>query len=423
MAKKESKPKRKAKGPPKANHAGNVILHISDLHFGKPISDSELRDKKIVFDQFNKTLSNLSKDWWPTCLCITGDISHKNETAGYIEGAKWLVDLMDLLSIDKNNLFICPGNHDLDRDCAATIQQPKTEAEIDHLITIKRQVEFEKPFQKYIEFLENIGVSKYHYTENNLQTSFLFGMRLTSGLMRFVCYSPYFHDWDDKSKQVVIIGNKPLDWMEGERLISRRPNYEEVCVVLMHCPRERMADTERHSYNSLQPATWHRIATMSHLILTGHDHQKPEPFDSTGWWAYTSGIGTIFNGIKYGNSFQLIKINRMEQCFEQKPFYWSEGSLSWIESEGFQKKWPFKREKEESEFINTSAQDESSGERAKNLADHLWECIRKRDYNGAEILWNKDKNWYLATKDKIHHRWSKQIDQCVLEINLMRDNP
>lgn len=400
-----------------------VILHISDLHFGKPMIKGGLQDRQVVFDQFVETLTGLSPDWKPTYVCITGDISYKNNSDGYTEGAIWITDLMKALSIDKNQLFICPGNHDLDCSCAENIPQPKSEDEIDQLITIDRQDEFEKPFKRYFEFLEHLGVSKYHYTEDHSQESFLFGVRLTSGVVRFICYSPCFYDLDDKSKKMVVLGNKPLDWLEGERLIRRRPDHEDVFVVLMHCPREHMADSERHSYDSLRPATWHRVAIMSHLVLTGHDHQKPEPFDATGWWAYTSGIGTVYNGINFGNSFQLIRINRMVQCFEQMPFYWHAGSRSWMEMSGFQKKWPFRRQGPESECVITSTQDPSSGERAKDLADRLWECIQKRDFRGAEVFWNKDKDWYSRTKDKIHSRWSKQIEQCVLEIDLMRENP
>lgn len=400
-----------------------VILHISDLHFGKPITKGGLRDRQVVFDQFVETLTGLSPDWKPTYVCITGDISYKNNSDGYTEGAIWITDLMKTLSIEKDRLFICPGNHDLDRSCAKKIPQPKSESEIDQLITMDRQDEFERPFNRYFEFLEGIGVSKYHYTEDCSQKSFLFGVRFASSCIRFICYSPYFYDWADESKQAVVLGNKPLDWLEGERLIQRRPEYKDISVVLMHCPREHMADSERHSYDSLRPATWHRVATMSHLVLTGHDHHKPEPFDSTGWWAYHSGIGTIYDGIDYGNSFQIIRINLSEQCFEQMPFYWDTGSRSWMESSGFQKKWLFRQQVTEPECMTTSTEEHPSGERAKDLADRLWECIQKRDYRGADVLWNKDKDWYLKTKDKIHSRWSKQIEQCVLEIDLMRKNP
>ena len=71
-----------------------VILHISDLHFGKPMTSGELRDRQIVFGQFMETLTGLSPDWKPNYVCITGDVSNENNSDGYIEGAKWLVDLM-----------------------------------------------------------------------------------------------------------------------------------------------------------------------------------------------------------------------------------------------------------------------------------------------------------------------------------------
>ena len=91
MAKKNSKPKRNAKKPPKATHAGNVILHLSDLHFGYNLDEQAKAERKNALDNLISIISKQDPDWKPTIICITGDIAMKASSQDYSEAKTWLV--------------------------------------------------------------------------------------------------------------------------------------------------------------------------------------------------------------------------------------------------------------------------------------------------------------------------------------------
>ena len=88
------------------------ILHISDLHINK--KDDFNRD--VVLD---KLIERVAKDrrlgFFPEIVVVTGDIVYKGKTTGYTEAKKFFDRLLDALELKKNQIFMVPGNHDVNR--------------------------------------------------------------------------------------------------------------------------------------------------------------------------------------------------------------------------------------------------------------------------------------------------------------------
>jgi len=94
----------------------NAIIHISDLHF---VAEYE-REDYIKYSQsfeitfFNNLEEELKKR---TCklkyIILSGDISNSGENREFEEALKFLNNLKDKFQIDRNNILICPGNHDI----------------------------------------------------------------------------------------------------------------------------------------------------------------------------------------------------------------------------------------------------------------------------------------------------------------------
>jgi len=110
------------------------LLHITDLHFGKEIkSDKEesvdKKDKAISPEFYNKINTHWTHDFieavknWERIthtkingIVFTGDLGIAGNSESIEKGVIFLNLLCQSLEIEKDNLILCPGNHDLQRD-------------------------------------------------------------------------------------------------------------------------------------------------------------------------------------------------------------------------------------------------------------------------------------------------------------------
>lgn len=87
-------------------------LHISDLH----IDASEDNDNSIVRDAFlndieERLASGISFDF----VVVTGDVANKGKGKDYLIANDFFRKLLEKLALNDEQLFVVPGNHDLDR--------------------------------------------------------------------------------------------------------------------------------------------------------------------------------------------------------------------------------------------------------------------------------------------------------------------
>ncbi len=87
-------------------------LHISDFHFR--LRDGYDRDVvlKAMLTSLPEITGRLSK---PDLIFATGDIAFSGKAAEYAEATKFFDDLLLVLGLSKHELFVIPGNHDIDR--------------------------------------------------------------------------------------------------------------------------------------------------------------------------------------------------------------------------------------------------------------------------------------------------------------------
>lgn len=84
-------------------------LHLSDVHYAFNNFDTNLM-RNCLLDK----LRNLSSTYDFSFIVVTGDLSYKSklDTSAISE---FFDSVLDILNLDKNRLFIVPGNHDVDR--------------------------------------------------------------------------------------------------------------------------------------------------------------------------------------------------------------------------------------------------------------------------------------------------------------------
>ncbi len=88
------------------------ILHISDLH----VSTEKEFDRQVVLDPLlDRLKEDREKGLRPEIVIITGDLALSGKMKEYEKTEEFLYDLRIILDLKKEEFFIVPGNHDVDR--------------------------------------------------------------------------------------------------------------------------------------------------------------------------------------------------------------------------------------------------------------------------------------------------------------------
>ena len=87
-------------------------LHISDLHF----TEDDDYNRKVVTDAYWRDLERLlNLGNGPDFIAVTGDVAYSGKEAEYQRAMSFFDQLLKLMQVGKDKLFIVPGNHDVDR--------------------------------------------------------------------------------------------------------------------------------------------------------------------------------------------------------------------------------------------------------------------------------------------------------------------
>lgn len=252
------------------SHAGNVILHLSDLHFLENSTPKRTGIGKELIDIF----ANIEPEWKPNIVCITGDISDKNNSEGYVKAEEWIKKLLLKLEIPPDNLIMCPGNHDVDTQKAKAIACPKSPQEIEEQLKIPISPEYKDLFSSFTTLSRNLGIKPLDY---NKASSYLFGAKEINGIYFIACNSCWFYKYDEKdenNKGIISIGLPLLEHLENKYDFRRKKQKDLTkTVALMHHPEKGLSwmDTVRYCNRP----TLAVLTEMANLVLTGHLHGLP----------------------------------------------------------------------------------------------------------------------------------------------------
>jgi 3',5'-cyclic AMP phosphodiesterase CpdA len=103
-------------------------IHLSDIHFGHG-APSHQYDQKLVLARLQRDLDDARGEpggppQKPDAIFVTGDIAFSGngmvrppdkEAHEYADAAKWLLDVAARVGLGAGDIFVVPGNHDVDR--------------------------------------------------------------------------------------------------------------------------------------------------------------------------------------------------------------------------------------------------------------------------------------------------------------------
>lgn len=94
-----------------------VLTHLSDIHFtrmeadGRSVLNSDIRNELL-----RDIPALLPKVGEFAGVLVTGDVAFAGREEEYAESKRWLGDLCGAMKCDDENVWLVPGNHDIDRD-------------------------------------------------------------------------------------------------------------------------------------------------------------------------------------------------------------------------------------------------------------------------------------------------------------------
>ncbi|HZQ23313.1 MAG TPA: metallophosphoesterase [Terriglobales bacterium] len=281
-----------------------VILHLSDVHFGCDKSESARASRQLALDGITSAILKLEPEWRPTIVCLSGDIAYRGKSSEYEEAARWLEKLLKELSIPPDHVVICAGNHDIDRD-KVTYARPADAAEADKILSFPLDTKYEVPFEGYTGFAKKFGIGELQVGGS---TSSLIGHRNVEGISFCSLNSAWFCR-DNTDKEQLWIGRPILDVLEthGQVLHTQKLATAPPTIFLLHHPKDWYHDSEVHARGRTN--TFDVVAGRCHLMLTGHTHGESRRPDRNGGAAYIMTGGATYADATYTNSFSLIQVH------------------------------------------------------------------------------------------------------------------
>lgn len=342
------------------------ILHLSDIHFGMEEDKTQLAQRKNALDELLVTISNLDYNEKPHIIVISGDITWQGKIDGFSSAKSWLQQLLNKVSLNPNNIILCPGNHDLDRKKTIGLGVPISSAEADDWLSVENMGNFYGPFKNYIEFCEDLGVIPLKLSD---QDNYLVGTRDLEGINFVVLNSAWFCRSREDARKLWV-GLPQLELMNAENQIVHFKEGKKplVTIAILHHPLSWLHEEEQSSYND-RPSTYRYLSERVDLILSGHTHGAYEPATRIFNHAYFISGGAAYSGGRFRNNFSIIKVNTKESTVERIPFEYDPRTNSWG------------RIKNEKLFLNL--QNERGEEQ---LNKHLsYESLKDK---GATCIWN-----------------------------------
>lgn len=144
-----------------------IILHLSDIHFGRDNPQYNVRGK---FDNKKKILQDLlisirDNEIKPDHIVVTGDIVWFGKKKDFDEAIEWFRELLNVTNLSGADITFCPGNHDVNRSYGnyKTDLKYKDIHALDEVYIYENIHRMEAPLYNYDKFCAELGVIPYHY--------------------------------------------------------------------------------------------------------------------------------------------------------------------------------------------------------------------------------------------------------------------
>ena len=378
-----------------------VILHLSDLHFDGNEGHQGSIGRSSVFDALMNEIKSLEKDWSPSVVCISGDIAYQNKQSGYEEAIEWLKKLLLELSIEREGVFVCPGNHDVDREKASFLVRPHDVGEADRVLRLPIPDHYKSLFVRYEEFCKALRLLPYDFNDSQ---EYFVGSREYKNI-NFVCNNSCWCSMDEEDENSLWLGQNFIKSLKLPLILNLD---NQITISLMHHPKESYHVNERITRDQ-RIATLDYLASISHIILTGHTHGSPRKPDIL----HDNAIifsGGCYESERYQNSYSLIRLWPERLYLDIKQYEWDVVRSSWsvfYEESNYKlriKETLERRDYQFTEKIKQEVEAKTERECSQTEIEEIYNVIRHHvdslDYSEAIKVYEDKRDILDSSKDK-----------------------
>lgn len=392
-----------------------VILHLSDLHFDAREGGQGSIDQRGVFRALIDEIKHLDEEWRPNVVCITGDIAYKNKQSGYEASIEWLNTLLQELTIEREGVFVCPGNHDVDREKASFLVRPHEVKEADRVLRLPIADHFKSLFVRYEEFCKALALSSYCF---NGTQEYIVGNRSYKDI-NFVCNNSCWCSMDENDKGSLWLGLNFIKSLDLPQILNLKI---PITIALLHHPKEYYNGNEINRYGNRE-ATIDYLSSRCHIILTGHAHGRPRKPDIIHDNAIMFSGGCYVSN-QYRNSCSLIRLWPENMCIDYRQYEWDGGQGSWSKfHEELSYRLRIKEKYDNPDYqpaqaLQQEMEAETKREYSKGEIEEIhsiiFDYVTSLDYIKAIDFYERNRNVIDAHRDK-YKEPIKQIEMLISE--------
>ncbi|MGI8650879.1 MAG: metallophosphoesterase family protein [Rubrobacter sp.] len=278
------------------------IIHISDLHFGRPAVSERL-------DALKAQVNALS----PDAIAVSGDLTQRCTNREFVQAREYLESLSGTAPY-----IVIPGNHDLR-----------------WLGAVARNLGFASTFRKkahdfkYSRYTSNISENLSPSLE--VPGAVIAGLNTAHGISR--------GSLTTRLRDLGVIGHVRQRDVQTIRRAFDEAAPDAARIVMIHHNPIKGDASGRHGLSNTHKALRSFADLGTELILCGHDHQEAVHTTDEGFQGLViSTAGTISNRLRQGrsSSFNLVEIDR--EVIHIVPHVWKGSSFAPTEKRSFDRR-------------------------------------------------------------------------------------
>jgi predicted MPP superfamily phosphohydrolase len=298
-----------------AGRRDEVLLQLSDLHFGADHTAVRIADRDVVLRSLVDSFADLDPDWTPSIVATTGDVGWAGRKTDYEAASAWFAEVAAALKIPRSDFVFVPGNHDVERTLARTLPRPGSLAAADQVFENGIPEHYQKPFKAYVDFCESFGARP--FTLRGAPSYLVGGAEIRE--LRFVgINSCWFSQGDDDQKKLRLsLALMKLVEADAHLIQPRRWDARPITVALMHHPQNWLHDEETSYWSTHGEGSFLHLAARAHLLLCGHTHEAPRQHGRVTGGGIDLRCGASFAKAGHPNTYQLVRFRRNEIEYRQ----------------------------------------------------------------------------------------------------------
>jgi UDP-2,3-diacylglucosamine pyrophosphatase LpxH len=234
-------------------------LHLSDLHFCK----SQAYDANVVLKALLRDLAE--QQVRPDFIAISGDIAFSAQRAEYDMAQRFFDDLLGTTGLDKDRLFLVPGNHDISRGLVGIGAQAIGDSltnrnRVNSLLDVphERKLLFDR-FKGYAAFVKAYLGKERRFDDNHF--FYVQSLDLAGRRVALLCLnSAWLCASDEDRAKGLLIGERQA------RIALEQAGDADLQIALLHHPFDWLREFDQNDSAAM-------LADRCDFVLHGHLHQ------------------------------------------------------------------------------------------------------------------------------------------------------